>query len=158
MALIRWQPRQPMKDVQEWSPFRDLDLFREEMGRLFGWPSSGTRMSGQLDHGWAPAVDVIQEEDRFHVRADLPGMKREDIQITLDGDTLGIAGEKKSEHEEKHDGFYREERSCGTFSRIIVLPASVDSDRIEASYRDGVLDVVIPKSDSAKPKQIKIQS
>ncbi len=159
MALIRWQPRKPIGTVQDWSPFRDLDLFGEEMSRLLD-ATLGIRTTGELlDRGWVPPVDVVQEGDRYRVQVDLPGMKREEITITIDGgNTLTIQGEKKRESRQESEDHLREERRHGGFSRSIVLPSSIDPDRIEASYKDGVLDIVIPKHQAALPRQIEIES
>jgi len=155
MSLIRWQPR---GSVSQWTPFRELGQFHRDMDRLFDMSFGGRGADTLFESGWAPAVDVVQENDRFHVRFDLPGMKRDEIEITLHGDTLTISGEKKRESEVKEDSYYRAERYFGKFSRSLVLPTSVSADKIEATYKDGVLDVVVPKTEEAKPKQIKIQS
>jgi HSP20 family protein len=155
MAMIRWQPRGAMR---QWAPFRDIEQFQQEMNRLFDW-TFGRHGSDDLWEGsWSPAVDVVQDSDRFHVRVDLPGMKREEIGITLNGDTLTITGEKKRENEVKEDSYFRAERYYGKFSRSLTLPSSVDANKIEATYKDGVLDITIPRSEEAKPKQIKIQT
>jgi HSP20 family protein len=145
MTLIRWQPKS------------EIDLFREEMSRLFDW-ALDRRGADLLDRGWVPPVDVRQESDRFLVRVDLPGMKRDDIQISQDGDTLIIQGKKKAERHSENETAFREERVFGSFMRSLVLPTSVDADRVEAIYSDGVLEVIVPKSESTRPKQIKIQS
>ena len=158
MAMIRWQPRHMMRPVREWNPFHELDLFGEEFGRLLGWPGNGGFLAGAESASWAPRVDVIEEADRFQVRVDLPGMKKDDIQLTLDGSTLTIHGERKQERETKDRGIYRQERFTGSFSRSLVLPSTVDPQKIEATYNDGVLEVTVPKSDAAKPRQIAIQS
>jgi HSP20 family protein len=155
MALVRWQPK---GSLSRWTPFHELEEMRNEMSRMFGWPADGADSEGFLDSLWSPAVDIVQEGDHFVVKADLPGMKKDDIEITLNGDTLTISGEKKREDETKSDGCYRRERYYGKFSRSLVLPSSIDTSRIEATYKDGVLSLTVPKSEEARPKQIKIQS
>ena len=155
MTLVRWQPKGAMR---AWSPFREIDQLQGEMGGLFDWAFGRSGGSLLTESGWAPPIDVLQDEDAFRVQVDLPGMKKEEIEITLDDNTLTIRGEKKRESETKEDDYYRTERFDGTFSRSLVLPSATDANKIEATYRDGVLDVVIPKSEEAKPKQIKIQS
>ena len=119
---------------------------------LVRWQPRGTMSA------WNPAIDILQEGDRYLVRADLPGMKKDEIEVTLDGDTLTISGEKKRENETRDDSSYRSERYYGKFSRSLVLSSTVDANKIEAAYTDGVLSVTIPKSEEARPKQIKIQS
>lgn len=155
MALVRWQPRGSMST---WSPLRELEEMRNEMSRMFGWPAGHGESDGFFDSLWSPAVDIVQEGDRLLVKADLPGMKKDEIEITLNGDTLTISGEKKRESEQKDDNTYRSERYYGKFSRSLVLPSTVDANKIDAVYKDGVLSLTIPKSEEARPKQIKIQS
>ncbi len=155
MALVRWQPRGAMS---AWSTFRELEEMRNEMSRMFGWPAGRGESESLFESLWSPAVDIVQEGDRYLVKADLPGMKKDEIEITLNGDTLTISGEKKGENETKDDGCCRSERYYGKFSRSLVLPSTVDANKIEAAYKDGVLSVTIPKSEEARPKQIKIQS
>ena len=155
MALIRWQPR---GTLSAWSPMSEMEEMRNEMSRMFGFPFGRGDADGFFGSLWSPAVDIVQEGDHFLVRADLPGMKKDEIEITLNGDTLTISGEKKRESEAKDDGYYRSERYYGKFSRSLVRPSTVDANKIEASYKDGVLSLTIPKSEEARPKQIKIQS
>jgi HSP20 family protein len=129
------------------------------MNRLFDWTFGAGTGESMLDGGlWAPAVDIVQEGDRFRVRADLPGMKREEIEVTVNGDTLTISGEKKRESETKQESQFRAERYYGKFSRSLTLPSSVDPSKVEATYRDGVLDISVPKSEEARARSIKIQA
>jgi len=137
--------------------FAEMDAFRQEMNNLMDWAFGRGWGDNFLESSWVPPVDVEQEADKFRVHVDLPGVKRDELEITVHGDTLTIKGEKKRESESKQDETYRSERYYGSFSRSLTLPAAVDSNRIEASYKDGVLEIVIPKSEEAKPKQIKIQ-
>ena len=153
MTLVRWQPRGAMR---RWSPYLDFEDLQSEMNRLFDW--TVRRRGSDIDGAWMPAVDVYEEGDSFRIHADLPGLKRDEIDITIDGKTLTISGEKKRESETKEDGYYRAERFYGRFSRSIDLPSSVDTSKIEAKYKDGVLEVTLSKSEEARPKQIKIQS
>lgn len=158
MAIIRWQPRHMMRPVREWSPFEGLDLFRNGFNQLFDWPFDGKFFDMADDGTWTPRVDVTEDSDRFQVRVDLPGMKKEEIQVTIDGNTLTVHGERAQEKETKDSGVYRQERFTGKFSRSLVLPAKVDAQKVEATYNDGVLQITVAKSDAAKPKQIPIQS
>jgi len=153
MTLVRWQPRSALR---RWRPYRGFDDLQSEMNRLFDW--ADWRHGRDADGAWMPAVDVYEEGDNFHIHADLPGLKRDEIDITVDGKTLTISGEKKSERETKDDSYYCAERFYGKFTRSIDLPSSVDTSKIEAKYKDGVLEVSLPKTEEARPKQIKIQS
>jgi HSP20 family protein len=110
------------------------------------------------ERGWMPAVDVFEKEDRFVVKAELPGMKEDDIDVSVVGDTLSIKGEKKTETETKDEDYYRCERSYGSFYRSIPIPSNVDADKIEASFEDGVLEVALPKSAKVKPKKIAVSA
>jgi HSP20 family protein len=128
--------------------------FSTEFTRLFNslWeaPSaSGTRR-------WVPEMDLVETEDSYLLKADLPGMKQEDVAIEFNDGTLTISGERKHEYERKEKGFFRLERSFGKFSRSLTLPEGVDPDKIVAAFHDGVLDVVIPKPEQRKPRRIEV--
>jgi len=152
MAIERWRPRW---GITPWRPFRDLEEWErrfEDLVRrpLWRWPVE--------ERGWMPALDVFEKDDRFVVRAELPGMKEDDIDISVIGDTLSIKGEKKTETEVKDEDYYRCERSYGSFYRSIPLPSSVDINKIEANLDDGVLEVTLPKSTKVKPKKVAVSA
>jgi len=107
--------------------------------------------------GWAPSLDVFEEKDTVVVKAEVPGMKKEDIDVSLAGDTLTVSGERKVEEQNKDAETYRSERYFGRFQRSITLPHAVDPNKIQASYRDGILTVTLPKSEEAKRKQIEVK-
>ena len=111
-----------------------------------------------MEMGWAPAIEVFEKEDKFVVKAELPGMTEEDIDISVVGDTLTIKGERKAESEVKEEDYYCCERSYGSFSRSIAVPSNVDAKKIEASYEDGVLEVSLPKAPEVKPKKIAVSA
>jgi len=150
MSLIRYQPN----EVAAWSPVDRLAVLRDEMNRLFDFPG-GSRDTG-LFGGWTPALDVIDEKDHFLVLCELPGMRKEDISITLHEGTITIAGERKSAQEQQESETFRSERYFGKFQRSVTLPASVDSTQVNATYVDGVLCIKLPKSEEAKQKQIQV--
>ncbi len=106
---------------------------------------------------WAPEVDIHETEDSFVVKADLPGISKEDIQIDLKDSTLTLKGEKKFEDKISKDNYIRVERSYGTFVRSFMLPKNVDAEKIKAKYKDGVLELTLPKKEEVKPKQIKVE-
>ena len=144
--------------IMRWRPTRDLTNIREEMNRLFddfftGWPE---RRRGLLEGEWAPSIDVAETEEDVVVTAELPGVKQENVDITIADDVLTLKGEKKEEKEVKKKNYHRIERSYGSFQRSISLPTGVQTDKAKAKYKDGVLQVTIPKAEEAKPKQIKI--
>ncbi len=151
MALIRWSPRTEM-----WDPFRNLDELQQEMNRLF---DTSLRRAGRGDYEapfW-PAVDVAEEKEAFLVRMDLPGLSKDDVNVTMQDHFLTIKGEKKHETESKETNYYYRERVHGTFARTIEMPSTVDAKKIEAHFKDGVLHVRLPKTEEAKPKQIDVK-
>lgn len=151
MALIRWTPRRDL-----WDPFANLADIQQELNRLFD-TSPGRGATRGFDGVFAPAIDVVEEKDKYVVKADLPGLAKDDVSVTLEDNRLTIKGEKKQETEDKGAQVYYRERVYGTFSRLIELPASVDAGKIDARFADGVLQVTLPKSESAKPKQIEVK-
>ena len=157
MTLIRWNPE---RKLTTWHPVSEFtgDFFNvhREIDRLFDrFVGDGTD-DGKTST-WLPMVDVLEHEDAFEVRAELPGMKKDDVKITLRDDILTIRGEKKQESEKKDQNYHRIERSYGSFQRSFKLPVSVKGDKIDATYNDGVLTVVLPKSEEAKPRDIEVK-
>ncbi|RKY32546.1 MAG: Hsp20/alpha crystallin family protein [Candidatus Omnitrophota bacterium] len=141
-----------------WDPYRDLEAIQNEMNRMFDsslvkW---GDRDVGLLEGAWSPAIDIYDSKDNCLVKADIPGMKKDEIEVSVHGDTLIIKGEKKQEKETKEKDFIRTERFYGAFNRAIRLPAAVDAAKVSASYKNGVLELVLPKKEESKPKQLKI--
>jgi len=143
-----------------WSPFHQLSRLRNEIDRFFGSPLEEflSPTTTSLFEGWAPSVDLYEDKDKFVVRAELPGMKKEDIEVTASGDTITISGEKKREEEFKEGkDTYRAERFFGRFERVITVPAAMDTSKIQAHYQDGVLSLTVPKAEEAKRKQIEVK-
>ena len=151
MSLIRYQFPQP---PTAWSPFDRFTTLRDELDRLFDF-ALPTRDSG-LSSGWTPALDVHDEKDSFLVRVELPGIKKDDITVSLDKGVLTINGERKDEHEKKEGEAFRSERFFGRFQRSVSLPLPVDASKVKASYQDGVLSIELPKAEEAKPRQIAV--
>lgn len=137
--------------------FEDLEDFQKEMNRLFDLRLSRPLKIGNGGALWAPAVDIVDDKDQIRVKADIPGMKKEDIEVNVENDILTIKGEKKEEKEVKEKDYVRSERYYGAFHRSFSLPASVDSAKVNAVYKDGVLEVTLPKKEGAKPKQTKVE-
>jgi len=107
---------------------------------------------------WAPRVDVVEHDDRYEITADLPGMKREEIAVSVEGSTLSISGERQRSEERRGDRWYRSERVYGSFRRTFSLPSSVDHKRVSAEYRNGVLNVSLPKAEHAKPRLVDVKT
>ena len=146
--LVPWSPSREMEDMER----RFEDIF----GRSF-YPLTWRRLPLE-ERGWAPAVEVFEKEDQFIVKAELPGMKQDDIDVSVVGDTLTIKGERKAESEVKEEDYYCCERSYGSFYRSVSLPSNVTADKIEASYKDGILEINLPKAPEVKPKKIAISA
>ena len=140
------------------SPFNELDRIQDEINRIFEDPFSLATPSTGFFEGWAPSIDIYEDKDKVTIKAEVPGMKKEDIQITVNGNTLTISGERKHEERKKEGETFREERFFGRFQRSITLPAPVDPNRIQATYKDGVLTIECPKTEEAKPKQIQVKA
>jgi HSP20 family protein len=147
------------KTTETWDPFRQLSSLREEIDRLFDQPLNAYSSPTQfwLGGGW-PAVDLYEDRDKLVVKVEVPGMKKEDIDISLHDGLLAISGERK--FEEKYDKAteHRSERFVGRFSRALSLPVSVQADKTSANYLDGILTITLPKAEEAKPKQIQVQA
>jgi HSP20 family protein len=143
----------------EWRPFREVSRLRREMDRLWeDYFGSGRRAFQPLQGEFAPVMDVKETADQIVVKAEVPGMDAKEINISVTGDVLTIKGEKKSEREEKDENYHVVERSYGSFSRSLTLPAAVDLDKIEAKYDKGVLTVTCAKKEEVKPKAIEIKT
>ena len=143
--------------IVRWEPLRELGSLQNEMNRLFNSvfdaPAPG---NGAAMRRWMPAMDLVETDGHFVLRADLPGMGEEDINIELEDGTLTVSGERKAEHESSNEGYYRVERAFGSFSRSLTLPEGVDPEAVTASFANGVLEVRIPKPEERKPRRIEI--
>ncbi|MBI2485698.1 MAG: Hsp20/alpha crystallin family protein [Deltaproteobacteria bacterium] len=141
-------------------PWRDFGTLQDRINKMFDqtvrtlYPET----EEELERGaWSPAVDIHENNDSFVVKADLPAVNKDDIQIDLKDNTLTLKGEKKFENKVSKDNYIRVERSYGTFVRSFTLPQNVDAEKIKATYKDGVLELTLPKKEEAKPKQIKVE-
>jgi HSP20 family protein len=147
MALIRWQK----PEVNMWSPFRQMSVLSDELDRLFDLPLNGNAS------GWLPPLDLYADGEQLVLKAELPGMKKEDINIALEGDVLTLSGERKEEEGYDKAETHRSERFLGRFQRTLTLPYAINSAKVQASYKDGVLTVTLPKAEEAKAKQIEVK-
>ena len=139
-------------------PFWPMQRLQQQMDRLFNHPFGGWLTSEEpMFEEWMPAINVYEEKNNVVVKAELPGMKKDEFEVYLTGDQLNIAGERKDEREEKTAELYRSERYFGRFHRMISLPAPVKGDAIQAKYKDGVLTITCPKTDEAKRRQVEIK-
>jgi HSP20 family protein len=148
-----------MTNLVRWEPFRDLVSLREAMDRLFeeSFVRSQTDWLAPTEAG-ALAVDMYETDDAVVVKSAIPGIKPEDIDITVAGDTLTIKGETKSEEEVKEENYVRREMRYGSFARTLAVPTSVVADKAEAEFEDGVLTLTLPKAEEVKPEAIQIKA
>ena len=146
MAIVPWTRRNR----------NELSRLDRDMESLFGSFLAGLGEPFFGYRAW-PAIDVAEKEDAITVRAEVPGCKPEDIDVSVYGDTLTIAGQKKDSKEEQGDGFYHVESNYGSFRREVLLPASVDEEKIEAQYKDGVLSITLPKAEQSKAVKVKVK-
>ena len=152
MNLIRYQA----PEMRTWPTFGRLSNLRDELDSLFELPFwSNFGGQGQLFSGWTPAIDLYQNNDNLVALVELPGMRKEEIEISLHDGMLTIAGERKVETSQG-DVAERSERYVGKFRRSISLPTRVDANKVSATYKDGILTVTLPKAEEAKPKQIQV--
>jgi HSP20 family protein len=147
MALIRWEP------------VAELNTIQNEMNRLFNTffdPSAPTGRGNGTTRRWLPPMDLVETADHYVLRADLPGLSDGDVNVQLEDNVLTISGERKAEHEDQQEGYYRLERAFGAFSRSLTLPDGVDPHGVEAHFDRGVLEIRIPKPEQKKPKTVQI--
>lgn len=146
-------------EITKWEPMPDILSLQDEMNRLFldffGRAPAGRRLISESL--WAPVMDIEETKDDIIVKAEIPGMTKEDVKIQITGDLLTISGERKREEESKDKTYHRIERSYGQFQRMITLPSEVQSSKAKASYENGVLTIRLPKSEEVKPKEISIE-
>ncbi|HYF26623.1 MAG TPA: Hsp20/alpha crystallin family protein [Baekduia sp.] len=143
MALVRWEPA------------REVQSLQQEMNRLFS-SFFDTPASAAGPRRWIPAMDLVETDDHFVLKADLPGMTQDEVSLEVEDRVLTLSGERKAEHREEREGYYRLERQAGAFSRSLTLPAGVDPAGIEAHFDKGVLEVRIPKPEDRKPRKVAI--
>jgi len=145
--------------ITRWDPLKDMIGLQERMNRLFedSFVRSRSLEEDMALGAWTPAVDIYEEEGRIVLRADLPGVGPDQLDIKVENNTLTIAGERRFEKDLKKENYHRVERQYGAFSRSFSLPGAVNAEKIHAEHRDGVLEIVLPKREESKPKQIKVE-
>jgi len=145
MALIRWEP------------VREIGTIQNEMNRLFNsFFDTPTHSNGATARRWIPAMDLVETEDAYVLSADLPGLSESDVSIEVEDNVLTVSGERKAEHEDRKAGYYRVERSYGSFRRALTLPEGVDPEAVTATFDKGVLQVTVPKPEQQAPRKVQI--
>ena len=150
-SLTKWGP------FKEWDPFRELNEFQSRLGSFFGLQPVRSGEKGLTTETWMPAVDIIEDDKEFLVKAELPGIKREEVHVSVENGFLTIRGERKFEKEEKNKRYHRTERSYGSFTRSFSLPEGADSNNVRADFKDGLLQVHLPKASKGKANHIEVK-
>ncbi len=149
MAIVRWEP------------FRDLLAIQDRMNRIFDESFRGMNRQGDddwaLGGAWAPLVDIYEREGNIELKAELPGVDPKDVDVRVENNVLTLRGERRIDKEVKRESYHRVERAYGSFSRSFTLPSMVDTEKIKAEFKDGVLHLTLPKKEEAKPRQISIK-
>ncbi len=142
--------------IKKWEPFKELMTLREDMDRFFN-NFFGRSVTENYEGVWTPVVDIEEDKDNYIVRAELPGLRKEDITISVRGSRLALSGERAYESEDKGKTYHRIERSYGKFVRHINLPNEIDESKVKATYQDGILTVILPKPEATRPREIQIE-
>ena len=144
--------------IVRWEPLREFSTLQNEMNRLFNtvFDAPSPANAGSTLRRWMPAMDLVETDDNFVLRADLPGLGEDDVTIEFEDGTLTVSGERKAEHESKNEGYYRVERAFGAFSRSLTLPQGIDPEAVTANFENGVLEIRVPKPEERKPRRIEI--
>lgn len=153
MKLVPWRKRDAWME-----PFAGFEELENEISHLFDFPLTKWPARGLAEaYAWGPAVDIHDAKDHVLVKADVPGLSKDEIDVSIENDQLILKGQKKEEREEKDKNFIRKERFYGSFERIIQLPAAVDAGKVKAVYKNGVLELTLPKREELQPKKIDVQ-
>ena len=144
-------------EIVPWKPFGELSSFRKELDRLWNLAAGESPFTKTLSEMWQPTVDISETNDSLVVKAELPGLETEDVNVSISGDILTIKGEKKTEDEQKDEHYHCVERYSGSFQRVFQLPSGVKADEVKATFDKGVLKVTLPKVEEAKKKEIEIE-
>jgi len=153
MRLVRYT----RPNLWSLSPIEQMTSLRDEINRLFEAPFGDLLRASEFSNGWAPALDLREDKDNLVAVLEVPGMNKEDIDVSVHEGVLSISGERKRESESEESGVHRSERSYGRFQRTLTLPKPVKVSDIKAAYKDGILTVTMPKTEEAKPKQIAVE-
>jgi HSP20 family protein len=152
MAIVRWNPMRDLMSME-----REFNRIFNSLDRKFGFGESDRENEEFENAVWMPLTDILEDDNRYYLNIDLPGIKKEDVKINYTNGQLSISGERKMESEEKNTKYHRAERSYGKYYRSFTLPQKIKENEIDAEFKDGQLKISIPKSEEAKPKQLEIK-
>ena len=153
-ALTRWEPM-----MTRWNPFKELEEMEQRLSTYLGRPAARTEtgQEAMTVAEWSPLVDITEDDKEYLIKADLPDVKKEDVKLTVQDDVMSISGERKYEKEAKGKKYHRVERTYGSFLRSFTVPDDADGNKVSAEFKEGVLNVHLPKSEKAKPKSIEVK-
>ena len=149
-----------MSTVPRWDPFGEIDDLQNRLSTIFGRApvkKEGDKREALTVAEWAPLVDIVEDDKDYVIKAELPGLKKEEIKVGVQDDVLTISGERKYEKEEKDKKFHRIERAYGSFMRSFTIPEDSDGEKVSAEFKDGILRVHLPKTEKVKPKQVEVK-
>ena len=149
-----------MNALTYWTPSKELDVLQNRLARFFGLAPANTANGGQelmTLAEWSPSVDISEDDKEWLIKADLPDVKKEDVKVTVENGVLAVTGERKFEKEEKDKKYHRIERSYGNFFRSFTLPEGAEGAKVSAQFKDGVLEVHLPKNEKAKAKAVEVK-
>lgn len=147
----------PIRELTTFDPFRDLVTLQQRINRMFDEIFPPAEPSGLKMNAWSPSVDIYEQPEALVIEAELPGLSKKDVSVKLENNTLTIQGERKLAHEDKRENYHRIERAYGSFVRSFTLPSNVDTEKINAEFKDGVLHITLPKREEAKPREIEVK-
>jgi len=153
MAMEHWRP---FGSVERWEPFRNMSDIQGEVNRLFDTFLGHSLSSSPATRSWLTAVDMHESKDDLVLTVEVPGVREKDVTVSITGDLLSIKGERRMEDQSKDHQYLHAERVYGQFERLVQLPMAVQADKVKATYRDGVLQITLPKAEEFKPREIKI--
>ncbi|MCR4291232.1 MAG: Hsp20/alpha crystallin family protein [Candidatus Scalindua sp.] len=140
----------------KWNPWREMEDMFGRYDRAVGWPRSGSQEI-MAAGDWCPRVDIVENDNEFVIKAEIPEVKKEDVKVSVDNGVLTLKGERQQEKEEKGKKFHRVERCFGSFTRSFSLPENVDESKVKATFKDGMLNLQVPKTEETKPKTIEVK-
>lgn len=159
MSINKYSPQEEggsIMQLTKWDPFREMEDMFDRYTRSLSLPRRGSQ-EVMATGDWAPRVDIVETDKAFNIKAEIPEVKKEDVKVTVDNGVLTIKGERKQEKEDKSKKFHRIERFFGSFTRSFTLPDNVDENKIDASFKDGMLTLTIPKTEETRPKAMEVK-
>jgi HSP20 family protein len=152
MAIVRWEP---FRDIERWEPFHEMERLQRQMNRLFDrLAPSGNGEAGEI--AFMPSAEMEETADAIHLKLEIPGLEAKDLEVQVTDEAVSISGERKSETKTEEKGMFRSEFRYGRFERVIPLPSRIQNDKVQAEFKNGILNLTLPKLEEEKHKVVKI--